>query len=200
MVWNLLDNIYPPLWHERVYLALYKLADTPFHVQGNDIIRNSAAKPRISIFLLSHIGEYASKYSEYESLKFALNSLKNCEYIVNIFTSVISLHRIYWKSTANACQRLPMPYEWLTIIANDANRFNNNSKQMLRLPCECYECLRMLTNELANVTNVLMNDALPLPCHFFTNDANIWWRGCDWYKYGVNMTLGSLTLNHWPQW
>ena len=42
---------------------------------------------------------------------------------------------------------------------------------MLRLPSECYECLRMLTDGLANVTNVLMNDAnvlstLPLFCHF----------------------------------
>ena len=49
---------------------------------------------------------------------------------------------------------------------------------MLRLPCECYECLRMLTKGLANVTNVLMNDAntlptLALPCHFLTNDSNI---------------------------
>ena len=25
---------------------------------------------------------------------------------------------------------------------------------MLRLPCECYECLQMLTNMLANVTNI----------------------------------------------
>ena len=55
----------------------------------------------------------------------------------------------------------------------------------------------MLTNGLANVTTVLVNDAnvlptLPLSCHFLTNYANIWWRGCDWYKYGVNMTLGSL--------
>ena len=62
---------------------------------------------------------------------------------------------------------------------------------------ECYECLRMLTNGLENVTNVLMNDTnvlptLPLSCHFLTSNANIWWRGCDWYKYGVNMTLGSL--------
>ena len=68
---------------------------------------------------------------------------------------------------------------------------------MLPLPCECYECLRMLTNGLENVTNVLMNDTNVLPtltlsCHFLTNNATIWWRGCDWYKYGVNMTLGSL--------
>ena len=52
---------------------------------------------------------------------------------------------------------------------------------MLRLPCECYECLRMLTNVLENVTNLLMNDTnvlptLPLSCHFLTNNANIWWR------------------------
>ena len=34
---------------------------------------------------------------------------------------------------------------------------------MLQLPCESYECLRMLTNGLANVTNALMNDANVLP-------------------------------------
>ena len=33
-----------------------------------------------------------------------------------------------------------------------------------------------------------MNDAtvlptLPLSCHFLTNAANIWWRGCNWYKW-----------------
>ena len=44
---------------------------------------------------------------------------------------------------------------------------------MLRLPCECYECLRMLTNGLAKVANGLLNDAsvlptLSLPCHFLT--------------------------------
>ena len=55
----------------------------------------------------------------------------------------------------------------------------------------------MLTNGLENVTNVLMNDTnvlptLPLSCHFLTNNANIWWRGCDWYKYEVNMTLDSF--------
>ena len=49
---------------------------------------------------------------------------------------------------------------------------------MLRLPCECYECLRMLTNGLANVITVLMDDAnvlqtLPLSCHFLTNYGNI---------------------------
>ena len=29
--------------------------------------------------LLSHIDEYAGEYSEYESSKFAVNSLKKCE-------------------------------------------------------------------------------------------------------------------------
>ena len=42
-----------------------------------------------------------------------------------------------------------MPYESLTIVANGANGLNNNIKQMLRLPCECFEWLRMLTNGLA---------------------------------------------------
>ena len=42
-----------------------------------------------AFMLLSHICEYACKYSEYESLKFAVNSTKNCEQIANIFTSVI---------------------------------------------------------------------------------------------------------------
>ena len=47
-----------------------------------------------------------------------------------------------------------MSYELLTIVANGAKGLKNNIKQMLRLPCQCYECLRMLTNGLANVTNV----------------------------------------------
>ena len=29
--------IYRPLGYERVYLPLYKVADTPFHIQGDDI-------------------------------------------------------------------------------------------------------------------------------------------------------------------
>ena len=32
-----LHIIYRPLWYERVYLPLYKVADTPFHIQGDDI-------------------------------------------------------------------------------------------------------------------------------------------------------------------
>ena len=53
-----------------------------------------------------------------------------------------------------------MPYELLTMVANGANGLKNNIKYMLGLPCECYQCLRMLTNGLANVTNLLMNDAM----------------------------------------
>ena len=29
--------IYRPLGYERVYLPLYKVADTPFYIQGGDI-------------------------------------------------------------------------------------------------------------------------------------------------------------------
>ena len=69
-----------------------------------------------------------------------------------------------------------MPYELgLRVISNEC------------YDCLANECLRMLTNGLANVTNVVMNDAndlptLPLPCHFLANDATIWWQSCDWYK------------------
>ena len=71
-----------------------------------------------------------------------------------------------------------MPYELLTIAANGANKLTNNIQEMMRLPCECYEYLRILTNGIANATHVLMNDAdvlstLPLPCHFLTDGANI---------------------------
>ena len=31
---------YRPFGYERVYLPLYKVADTPFHIQGDDIIAN----------------------------------------------------------------------------------------------------------------------------------------------------------------
>ena len=30
-------DIYPPLGYERVYLPLYKVTVTPFHIQGDDI-------------------------------------------------------------------------------------------------------------------------------------------------------------------
>ena len=30
--------IYRPLEYERVYLPLFKMADTPFHIQGGDIL------------------------------------------------------------------------------------------------------------------------------------------------------------------
>ena len=78
---------------------------------------------------------------------------------------------------------------------------------MLRLPCECYECLRMLTNGLANVTNVIMNDANVTyqHCHcldiflrmmrIVDDDAAI---GVI-YKYRVNMTLGSLFSWIWKE-
>ena len=32
------DLLYRPLGYERVYLPLYKVADTPFHIQGDDIV------------------------------------------------------------------------------------------------------------------------------------------------------------------
>ena len=35
---NIADiNIYRHLGYERVYLPLYKVADTPFHIQGDDV-------------------------------------------------------------------------------------------------------------------------------------------------------------------
>ena len=61
--------------------------------------------------LLSHIGEYAS---EYESLKFPVNSRENCEKIANIFTSVIPPRPLI----TNA---LLMPYE----RCNLANAYRN---------------------------------------------------------------------------
>ena len=37
-VFPFLCSIYRPLVYERVYLPLYKVADTPFHIQGDDIL------------------------------------------------------------------------------------------------------------------------------------------------------------------
>ena len=34
---KLIRMIYRPLRYERVYLPLCKVADTPFHIQGDDI-------------------------------------------------------------------------------------------------------------------------------------------------------------------
>ena len=34
-----------PLGYQRVYLPLYKVADTPFHIHGNDMIPHGALIP-----------------------------------------------------------------------------------------------------------------------------------------------------------
>ena len=80
---------------------------------------------------------------------------------------------------------------------------------MLRLPCECYECLRMLTNGLANVTNVLvwMMRMSYQRCHclaiflwmmgIFDDEAVIWiktewiWRWQTFTRNGKRRTLQS---------
>ena len=31
------ESSYRPLGYERVYLPLYKVADTPFHIQGDEL-------------------------------------------------------------------------------------------------------------------------------------------------------------------
>ena len=33
--------LFGPVGYERVYLPLYKVADTPFHIQGDDIYTRS---------------------------------------------------------------------------------------------------------------------------------------------------------------
>ena len=51
-----------------------------------------------------------------------------------------------------------MPYELLTIVANGANGLKNKC-------CDCFANVMdaCIINGLANVTNVLMNDAKVLP-------------------------------------
>ena len=46
--------IYRPLGYERVYLPLYKVADTPFHIQGDDILLTDKAKVAHSNIKLVH--------------------------------------------------------------------------------------------------------------------------------------------------
>ena len=92
--------------------------------------------------LLSHIGEYASEYSEYVSLKFAVNSPKNCEYIANIFTSVIP-RPLFKNMLQMHCECLPMPYELLTIVANGANGLKNKCCDCLANVMNACECLQM---------------------------------------------------------
>ena len=38
-IW-IFNFIYRPPGYERVYLTLCKVADTPFHIQGDDILQN----------------------------------------------------------------------------------------------------------------------------------------------------------------
>ena len=98
----------------------------------------------IPLMLLSHCGEYSC---EYEYLNFAVNSPKNCDWIVNIFISVtprsssvldLSLP-ISYEYITNAYQRLPM-------LAN-ALRIANERCQRLRT---LYQRYQWLTNAYEN--------------------------------------------------
>ena len=101
--------------------------------------------PRAMPFmLLSHCGEYSC---EYEYLNFAVNSPKNCDWIVNIFISVtprlssvldLSLP-ISYEYITNAYQRLPM-------LAN-----------ALRIANERCQCLRTLYQRYQWLTNAYEN-------------------------------------------
>ena len=75
--------------------------------------------------LLSHIGEYACKYCEFESFEIHSKFAQK----LRLFLPRSSLHLslgIYFKCTANACQRLSMPYKCLAIVANGASGPKNN--------------------------------------------------------------------------
>ena len=99
---------------------------------------------RPTLMLLSHCGEYSC---EYEYLNFAVNSPKNCDWIVNIFISVtprlssvldLSLP-ISYEYITNAYQRLPM-------LAN-----------ALRIANERCQCLRTLYQRYQWLTNAYEN-------------------------------------------
>ena len=75
--------------------------------------------------LLSHIGESACEYCEYESFEIRSKFAQKLRIFLPRSSLYLSL-RIYCKCTANACQRLPMPHEWLAIVANGANGLKNN--------------------------------------------------------------------------
>ena len=38
-MWNEMSLTYRPLEYERVYLPLYNVADTPFHIQEGDALK-----------------------------------------------------------------------------------------------------------------------------------------------------------------
>ena len=48
--------LYRPLRHERVHLPLYKVADTPFHIQGGEIL----SYPYYIVFLLDQNPEIST--------------------------------------------------------------------------------------------------------------------------------------------
>ena len=56
-MWNIQDlfggwrPIYRPLGYERVYLQFHKVADTPFHIQGDDMSASIQVGPIINIIV-----------------------------------------------------------------------------------------------------------------------------------------------------
>ena len=62
--------IYRPLAYERVYLPLYKVADTPFHIQGDDICMNAERKPHYVVLDMYIILNLLSSYMDLVEQKF----------------------------------------------------------------------------------------------------------------------------------
>ena len=65
------------------------------------------------------------------------------EVLLARFRSLRRSLRIYYKCTASACKRLPMPYELLTTVANGANGLKNKLCDCLANVMNACECLQM---------------------------------------------------------
>ena len=57
------SQIYSPLGYERVYLPLCKVADTPFHIQGDELANATVVKrtPRTSCQLVKQNELFANE-------------------------------------------------------------------------------------------------------------------------------------------
>ena len=50
----IMTNTCSPLGYERVYLPLWEVADTPFHIQGNDVVPGILFSRQLFNTMFSH--------------------------------------------------------------------------------------------------------------------------------------------------
>ena len=111
---------------------------------GVELVLNVCCRLGAAVMLLSHCGEYSC---EYEYLNFAVNSPKNCDWIVNIFISVTP------RSSSVLYLSLPISYEYITNAYQRLPMLAN----ALRIANERCQCLRTLYQRYQWLTNAYEN-------------------------------------------